>query len=172
MLSLPAQSDLCSARPSPWQNPCSRGTREERGPAHGPGLLWLLQNMTANLVASNSSVFFSLVLESERTTIRFSGDRVKVLTGRLLRGFWRRVRLLAFSSFQTLPSCIISISCLHRHISYFPSDPSMPPLINANPFLLDPPGPSRMLSSSQDPYLNRICKALLSSKAVSLGSQN
>lgn len=60
------------------------------------------------------------------------------------------------------PSCIISTSCFHHHISYFPSDPSVPPLRNTNPFLLDPPGPSRMLSSSQDPHLNRVCKAPLS----------
>ena len=60
------------------------------------------------------------------------------------------------------PSCIISTSCFHHHISYFPSDPSVPPLTNTNPFLLEPPGQSRMLFSSQDPRLNHVCKAPLS----------
>lgn len=60
------------------------------------------------------------------------------------------------------PSCIISAFCFHHHISCVPSDPSVPPLTNTNPFLLEPPGQSRMLFSSQDPYLNHVCKAPLS----------
>lgn len=71
------------------------------------------------------------------------------------------VSLPSPASRRCLPSCIISTSCFRHHITYFPSDPSVPPLINTNPFLLDPPEPSRILSSSQDSYLNRIYKAPL-----------
>ena len=45
MLSPSPQSLTSALRDqAPRQNPCSRGTREERGPAHGPGLLWLLHD--------------------------------------------------------------------------------------------------------------------------------
>lgn len=121
----------------------------------GTGLvccLWLLSEITTNLVTSNNTPLFSYISGGHKS-------KFKVWAG--LRSFWRlpgRIRFLIFSSFSRLPVFLGPRHVSHHSTLLIPSSHLLRlssnlclSLLMTLVITLGPPRQSKIIGSSQNP---------------------